>query len=109
MTSQPQVSLLLLMSQLSRMNTQQFFFSLMDFFSAVVLRLYAYSTSRNPGPVAAPQQEGMVYARLLSQSLHPYNRRFADCSIIFYSSKHRSAFAVPDLPSLTHFRALTEL
>ena len=95
----------------SRTNTQQytFFFMACGFSSDIVLRLCAYSTSRNPAPVATPQQARLVYSGFLSQSLHPYNRRFADCGIIFRSSKHRSAFIVPDLPSLMRLRAWTEL
>jgi hypothetical protein len=110
MTFQPQVSLsqLLVMSQ-ERKTQRYIVFLARGLSSDVVLRLCPHSTSRNPVPVAAPQQARVVYAGLLSQSLHPYNRRFADCRIIFHSSKPRSASAVPDLPRLTHLRALTEL
>ena len=108
MTFRPQVSLLLLCPK-NKNPVILFFFLTRGLSSDIVLRLCAHSTSRNTVPVAAPQQERMVYARFLSQSLHPYDRRFADCSIIFYSGKHRSAFTVPDYPNLTHPRALTEL
>jgi hypothetical protein len=86
-----------------------FFFSTRGLSSAVVLRLRAHSTSRNPVPVAAPQRTRVVYAGFLYQSLHPDNRRFADCRIVFRSSKHHSASVVPDFPSSMHLRALIEL
>ena len=86
-----------------------FFFSACGLSSDVVLRLYAHSTSRNPVPVAATQQTRVVYAGLLYQSLYPDDRRFSDCRIIFLSSKSCSASVVPNLPSLTHLKALAEL
>ena len=85
-----------------------FFFSGSRISSVVVLRPCAHSTSRNTISVAAPQRTGVVYAGLLFQSLHPYNRQNADCRIISHSTKHRGASVVPDLPSLTHLRTLTE-
>jgi len=93
----------------SRMKDSAIHFLARGLSSDVVLRLCAHSTSRNPAPVAAPQQARVVYAGLLSQSLHPYNRRFSDRRIIFHSGKPSSAFVVPELPSLTHMRALSEL
>jgi hypothetical protein len=77
--------------------------------SGVLLWLCAHSTSRNSVPVAAPQQARLVHVGLLTQSLHPSNWRFSLCPNIFHSTKLRSAFIVPDLPSLTHIKALTEL
>ena len=57
--------------------------------------------------MAATQQARVVYAGVFSQSLPPYNRRLADCSIIFNSSKHRSMSTIPDLLSLMYLRVLT--
>ena len=76
--------------------------------SDCVLRLFSHSTSRNPVPVATPQQARVVYAGLPFQSLHPDDRRYASCHIIFHSSKPLSASFIPDPPDLMH-RDLTEL
>jgi hypothetical protein len=106
MNFQPQVGLLLLCLKNERLSDT--FFLARGLSSDVVLRLYSHATSRNRVPVAASQQARVVYAGLVSQSLYPYNRRFADRRIIFHSSKSRGAFVVPDLPSLTHLRALPD-